>query len=72
MQPLEIPEPVSANAIEKMFGETEFILNGGNASGYSEPEHVIKQGLSLPAVKRVVAKEIEKRDSKVAEMLSDI
>lgn len=72
MQPLAIPELLSANAFDKMFGDTEIILNGGTAAGYNETERAVKQGLSLPAVKKVVDREVEKNDAKIAEVLSDI
>ena len=47
-------------------------LNGGTAAEHNETEHAVKQGLSLPAVKKVVDREAEKHDSKILEALSDI
>ena len=59
-----------ADAIDALLGGTEFILDGGNAAGHSG--HVVQQGLSLPVVKKVVEREVEKRDSKIEDALSDI
>lgn len=72
MQPSTIPEPMSADDLDKIFANTELVLNGGNASGYDKHDHAAKQGISLPAATKIVERGIEKHDDEIEQMLSDI